>query len=529
MAKKIISPYKNPIMVKYKGELITRGERAIRWIEDNLHVPEGILVGKRIKLQKFQKDFLRRVYDNPDRTRRAIVSFGRKNGKTALAAMLLLLHLVGPEAVQNSQLYSAARSAKQAAIIFDLAAKMVMLSDTIKPWVNIVFGAKIMRCPRYGTVFQSLSKNAITALGLSPVFVIHDELGAVKGPRDDLYDALETASGAQESPMTFIISTQAAADQDLLSILIDDARNSNDPKTVLSIHEAPMDADPFIEETIKLANPAYGIFQNAEETLGMAADAKRMPSAEAKFRNLILNQRVETHSPFITKSLWDGAASISNLDWKGKDVYAGLDLSLTGDLSALSLLWQVDEMWYTDTMFWLPEQGLKEKAKEERVPYDIWKNNKFLNTTPGATIDYDFIAAKLNTMRNECNFQRIAFDDWGWNVFKKSLESAEFKESWIDSVFFKFSQAAKYISPAMAVLEGMLLNGLIKHSNNPLQNWCMSNAVVIEDHNEHRKIVKKAEARKIDGAVALVMASGVMMETPVKKKAYKGTGIPLIL
>src|SRR5690606_22286585 len=118
---------------------------------------------------------------------------------------------------------------------------------------------------------------ASTAYGLSPVLVIHDELGQVIGPRYGLYEALETAAGAQDEPLSIVISTQAPNDGDLLSILTDDAKTGEDPKTKLYLYTAPEDSDPFSDEAIKAANPAYGDFLNAEEVRQQADTAKRMP------------------------------------------------------------------------------------------------------------------------------------------------------------------------------------------------------------------------------------------------------------
>src|SRR6185503_1064590 len=96
-------------MVKTKKK-ISRGNRNINWIETYCHIPEGRDVGKTVRLRDWQKKELLRIYDNPAKTRRAILSFGRKNAKTTIAAFILLLHLCGPEARVNSQLYSAAQS-----------------------------------------------------------------------------------------------------------------------------------------------------------------------------------------------------------------------------------------------------------------------------------------------------------------------------------------------------------------------------------------------------------------------------------
>jgi hypothetical protein len=181
------------------------------------------------------------IYDNPHGTRRAIISMGRKNAKTTLSACLLLAHLCGPPARNrpNSELYSAAQSRDQAAIIFSLACKMVRLNPLLTQTVRIQETAKTLACVELGTRYRALSAEATTAFGLSPSLIIHDELGRVRGPRSQLYEALETAVGAQEAPLTIIISTQAATDGDLLSILIDDALSGHDPTTVVRLYTAP--------------------------------------------------------------------------------------------------------------------------------------------------------------------------------------------------------------------------------------------------------------------------------------------------
>jgi phage terminase large subunit-like protein len=282
---------------------------------------------------------LKLIYDTP--TRRFILSMARKNAKTATCAFLLLLHLVGPEAKPNSQLFSAAQSRDQAAILFSLAAKIVRMSPDLSQYVVIRDTAKQLACPELGTLYRALSADASTAYGLSPALVIHDELGQVRGPRSELYEALETAAAAQESPLSLIISTQAPTDADLLSILIDDAlglknKEKRDKSTKVALYTADVDLDPFSEKAIRQANPHFDVLMNQDEVRNQAETAKRMPSAEAAYRNLVLNQRVNTANPFIAESSWEACAGEVNesLFTGGAVVYGGLDLSARNDLTA---------------------------------------------------------------------------------------------------------------------------------------------------------------------------------------------------
>ena len=186
---------------------LSRSNRNIAWIERFCRIPEGKLVGQPVRLSNKQREWIRMIYGSPTRT--FILSMARKNAKTAISAFLLLLHLAGPEAKPNSQLYSAAQSREQAAILFALAAKVVRMSPDLSDCIVIRDTAKQLFCPELGTLYRALSAEASTAYGLSPVFTVHDELGQVKGPRSELYEALETASAAQEEPLSIVISTQA--------------------------------------------------------------------------------------------------------------------------------------------------------------------------------------------------------------------------------------------------------------------------------------------------------------------------------
>jgi phage terminase large subunit-like protein len=502
-----------------------RADRNIRWIEQYCRVPEGRLVGQPVKLRSWQRDELRKIYDNPKGTRRAIVSFGRKNGKTALAAFLCLLHLCGPEAKANSQLFSAAQSRDQAGILFSLAAKVVRLSPELSAVVTPRDTRKELYCAELGTLYRALSAEASTAYGLSPVFIVHDELGQVRGPRSELYEALETATAAQENPLSIVISTQAPNPDDLLSILIDDAKTGADKRVVLSIYAAPEDAEPFEEATIRLANPAFGDFQNADEVLAMAEDARRMPSREPEYRNLILNQRVEMKAPFISRSVWQGCGSEVAKSFEGLPVYGGLDLASVSDLAAKVYVAAVGSKWHVKPTFWLPQEGLREKSRSDRVPYDLWAKDGFLRTTPGRTIEYEFVAANLFEDFERLDIRKIAFDRWNWKHLRPWLLKAGFSADQLDgdhALFEQFGQGYQSMSPALRDLESALLDGRVAHENHPVLTMCAANAVVTSDPAGNRKLDKSKATGRIDGMVALAMAMGVAeTHEPVRAPSYQ--------
>ncbi len=485
---------------------LTRGDRNIAWIEENCVIPEGKreLVGRPVNLTKHQRRWVKSIYDTP--TRMFILSIPRKNAKTVLCAFLLLLHLCGPEAKPNGQLYSAAQSREQAALLFDYAAKIVRMSPGLVEYVQIRDSAKQLLCPELGTRYRALSAEASTAYGLSPVFVVHDELGQVKGPRSPLYEALETASGAQEEPLSIAISTQAPTDGDLLSLLIDDAKSGADPMIKVEVCSAPKDVDPFSLTAIKAANPHFDVFMNREEVLRQAENARRIPSREAEYRNLVLNQRVEARNPFISKSIWDeNGADPDDLD--GQPVYGGLDLSAVSDLTSLVLSTPAGDVHPT---FWLPEEGLAEKSRADRIPYDLWASNGFLLTTPGRSIEYEYIAEHLRGVFDRYDVRAIAFDRYNMRFLRPWLEKVGFTDDEI-ARFIEFGQGFASMSPALRELESRLLQRKLRHGGHPVLTMCAANAIAVNGPTAGtRKFAKAKETGRIDGMVALAMSVGVM-------------------
>lgn len=463
------------------------------------------------------------IYDNPAGTSRAIITRGRKNAKTTESALIVLLHTAGPEAKANSQLFSAAQSKEQAAVLFALAAKMVRMSPDLNAVCTIRDTNKHILCPELGTWYRALSADASTAYGLSPALTIHDELGQVKGPKSQLYEALETATAAQESPLSIIISTQAPTDADLLSLLIDDAMTNRDPTTVLRINTAPDDVATFSEEAIRLANPAFDLFMNKTAVLKMMTDARDMPSKQPEFENLVLNRRVEMNAPFVSRALWRTCGAVPEDSFEGLEVFAGLDLSEVSDLTAFVQVARIDGVFHVKPTFWLPKVGLREKSQRDRVPYDQWARDGWLETTNGKTVDYEFVAEFLFRQHREHRFRKIAFDAWNFRHLKPWLLNAGFGEDEIEgeetAVFMEFRQGFKSMSPALRTLEGLLLNGKIAHGNHPVLTMCAANATTQTDPAGNRKLSKMKSHGRIDGMVALAMAvevAGVDMPLPAQ-------------
>ena len=483
---------------------MTRGEKVCAFIEGYCLAPEGQHIGKPIKLEDFQRKFVLEIYDNPVGTHTAILSIARKNGKTALIGGLLLAHLCGPEAVQNSQIVSGAQSKEQAAVVFELARKMIEMSPKLSKLVRIQPSGKRLIGLSKNVLYRALSAEGKTAHGLSPILAILDETGQIVGPTDKFVSAITSAQGAYENPLLITISTQAPTDADLLSTWIDAQRNAPDPRVVCHVYEAPADCKLDDKKAWAAANPAMGKFRSIDDIEKQCKSAMEMPANEPEFRNLILNMRVEAVSPFVSQSVWQSNGAECGPIEKAK-VWGGLDLSSVNDLTALVL---VTEDGGVHPEFWLPAEGLAEKSRKDRVPYDLWAKQGHLNTTPGRAIEYEFVAEAMRGLFDRCDVQNVAFDRALFEHLKPWLIKANFSDSEIEK-FVPYGQGTLSMTPALRALEVKLLGKQLRHGNHPILEMCAKNAKVVGDSGA-RKFDKKHQRGRIDGMVALAMACGVM-------------------
>ena len=481
---------------------MTRGEKVCAFIEYYCRVPEGAQVGQPIKLADFQREFILAIYNANRKVRRAYLAIARKNGKSALIACILLAHLVGPEAQQNAQIVSGARSREQAAVVFNLASKMVQLSPELSKIVRIVPSGKRLIGLTMNTEYRALAAEGTTAHGLSPVLAILDEVGQVKGPQDDFIDAITTAQGAHENPLLIAISTQAPTDADLLSIWLDDAERSNDPAIVSHVYAAPDDCELDDEEAWKAANPALDLFRSRRDVEEQAAQAARMPSSENTFRVLTLNQRRNMVSAFVSANVWK-AGNRKPAEFSGQ-VFGGLDLSATTDLTALVLTCRIDGVLNVRPFFWMPHDSVAEAAKRDRAPYDVWVKDGLLRTTPGKVIDYDFVARDIGEICAGMDVAKIGFDRWRMDRMQLALDRQS-----VDLPLESFGQGYVSMSPALDALESDLLQENLAHGGHPVLAMCAANAVALPDAAGNRKLDKSKATGRIDGMVALAMAAGV--------------------
>jgi phage terminase large subunit-like protein len=506
---------------KRKGRDGTRrAGNVIKFIE-SLTVPSGIGEGKPFKLMDWQKQFIRALYE-PHRdgkrvVRRAILSIARKNGKTSLIASIVLAHLVGPEAIHNGEIYSAANDRDQASIVFKFAKQLVEQEPELRKEVEIISSTKTMLARRTGSIYRAISAEAGTKHGYLPSVVIYDELAQAKSR--NLYDVLDTSFGARDEPLFITISTQSNDPEHILSKLIDDGLAGTDPSIVCHLYAADEDCDLEDEEQWKKANPALGHFRDREDLVSAITKARRMPAEEPKVRNLFLNQRIAPESPLISRTEWQECAGDATIA-DGDEVYLGLDLASTVDLTAL-VMCTTSEPVRTQAFFWKPVDNLLEHSTRDfgagNNRYQQWVTAGYLRTCAGRALDPEAVALCIAELTKRYKVRGLAYDRWRADDLLREFDSIGLR-AYRDEASAKnkdglrlvpWGQGFKDMGPAIDALELAIMERKLVHPNNPVLNWNLMNAIAVMDPAGNRKLDKDKARFRIDGAVALAMALGL--------------------
>lgn len=484
----------------------TDGERAMAFVEKYLRIPDGPFVGRSMFLDPFQEALFYQVIDTPIWT--MIFSIARKNAKTATVAALLLSYIVGPLARQNDELASAANSRDQAGHVYRYMAKMLQQNGDLMGRYRLIPSIKTIVGISKNVTFRSISSEAKSAHGGNYRITVVDELGQVRGQTDEFFDALVTGQGAQVDPKMVIISTQAATDSALFSTLMDSAIANDASDTAVHLYSAEDNCAVDNEEQWARANPAIGRFRSLDDVRRLAADAKAMPSAASRFRNLVLNQRVAAESLYIAPESWRRNNKPPDLAvFQRFGAQVGLDLSQKTDLTAaVFAACDEDGDVHLITHAFAPRMGMEARAARDRVPYVEWMNRGYLFAPDGEVVDYDAVCVHLAQWceANGVEVHRVAFDRWRIAEFKRAGERRNFAQG---AQWLEVGQGFKDMSPRVESFETAVLRGRIRHGSHPVLNMGASCAVVVTDPTGGRKLDKSRATQRIDALVAAVMAA----------------------
>lgn len=516
----------------------TRADRVIEFM-NALPLVDGEAIGQRFKVDPWLEAWIRDIYepeydDGRRVVRRAALSVARKNAKSYAVAGMLLAHLIGPEAIPNGQIYSAAVDREQASVIFHMCRKMIEATPSLAKVLRVISSTKtIMVRPGVtvrgrGSIYRALSAEVSAKHGLGASFFVYDEFGEARN--DELWNVLLDSQQAVASPLAVAISTQNNDPNHAFSVMIDDGLKKEDPRLVVHLHAAPEGCDLMDEAAWIAANPALKTWKRMDPIAAAAAEAARIPAKEQNFRRRYLNQRVSMHSSLISRADWlaclpNGAplplttkANEAEDFAEGEPIYLALDMSLRTDLTALEGLSANGSL--AKTWCWKPADLVEEHGKRDRQHYATWEKQGWLLTTPGRSIGAEFVAAKIKEIHARNPVIGLAYDRAYTEELLKRMDEIGLIAQEGDGPGIRivpWGQGFVSMGKAVNAFEHAVLQGELRSDGNPLLTMAVTNAVVDTDPAGNRKFMKNKVVQRIDPAVSLAMALGLRAQDRLTK------------
>ena len=500
--------------------------QALDFFPSYLRHIKGPLAGEPFALSPWERSFIANLFGwkRPDGLRRykeAFVLIPRKNGKTSIAAGIVL-YVLTCDGEAGAEIYSAANDRDQARLVFLTVKGMVQASEELSRYCKIYQHSIVLMNPETGaqtnSFYRPISAEANTKYGYNSHLVINDEL---HGQKDrELSDVLETSTAARAQPLIINITT---ADYDRPSICnekYDYACKVRDgivpDETFLPVIYEASATDDWTKPSIwRKANPNYGISVRPDYIREKCKKAQENPSFENTFKRLHLNIRTEQDIRWLPLEEWranDGKVNEEEL--VGRPCFIGMDLSSTRDITATCLLFPPEDesgLWQAIWRLYLPGDNVEQRERRDKVPYWTWAKKGLIKLIPGSVVDYSVVRADLHKDYSHFAVQEIAFDRWNFEALRQQFIS----EGIAEEKFVSFGEGFASMSAPMKEMEKLILSRRLAYNSHPVIQWMASNVAAELDAAGNIKPSKAKSSGRIDGIVALIMALGRAMVTPI--------------
>lgn len=495
-----------------------KASRVIEFFQEILHLNGGGFEGLPFDPVPWQKFILGSLFGWVEaktgyrRFQTAYIEIAKGNGKSPLLAGIGLYCLMA-DGEPRAEIYAAAAKKDQAMILFRDAVRMAELSSALKTrLITSGRGDQIwnLAYPETGSFFRPISSDKSQS-GPRPHAALLDEIHEHKD--SNVVDMMVLGTKGRRQPLIAMITNSGYDKQSVCwkqhdygtKVAAGSLQDDSFFSYIASLDEGDQ---PFDDESCWIkANPNLGVSIQPDYIRKQVIQAKGMPSKESVVLRLNFCEWVGADAPWLSGDAWFGNRDDYTADsLAGRRCYGGLDLSSTQDLTALVLLFepdQVDPFWRLLPYFWLPAEGLEEKAKRDGADYPAWVRQGHLETTPGAAIDKAFVLQRLAEIASVYELISVGYDRWRIEDLKNMANNEG-----IDLPFNDFGQGFKDMAPAVDEFERRLVGRAMKHNGNPVMTWCAANTVVMSDPASNRKPAKNKSTGRIDGIVAAVMAVG---------------------
>ncbi|MCI2881239.1 terminase large subunit [Staphylococcus hominis] len=487
-----------------------KAQRPIQFIESFCRHSKGELAGKPLKLALFQKAYISALFGFIDKEtghRRYTESFffvGRKNGKTTMLSAIALYMMIA-DGESGAEVYSVASKKDQANILFDQSHEMIMQSPDLNR--NIRKRKADLYFPHNFSKMQSLGKNSNSLDGLNAHLVVIDELHSIQDR--NLYEVMKQSQSARTQPLLIMIITAGTHRGTIFDDLYEYAcnvvdGNFQDDNFLPIMYELDAKEEYKNPKCWQKANPSLHISKKVEDLERKVSRAKNNPNDLTGILTKDFNIRETTNKAWLTFDDINNEDTFDLSQFKGTYAIGGADLSITTDLSCATLLFldPQTEQRYVHQMYWLPEDNLRKRVEEDKIPYDKWHEQGLLRLCSGNTIDYSDITEWFKEMVNECDITPlwIYYDNYSARYWVDEMEAHGFK-------MIRTPQGAKTLSLPMQNMGADLQKKKINYNNHPILKWCLTNTGIETDRNGNIVPVKnQSPKRRIDGTASMLDA-----------------------
>lgn len=496
---------------------VDHAARAIAFFEEVLYLNGGQFEGQPFILQPWQAFVIGSLFGwlkgDVRRFRVAYVETAKGSGKSPLAAGIGMYGLTA-DGEARAEIYAAATKKDQAMVLFRDAVAMFTQSPELSARLSPSgMGERIWNLAYHatGSFFRPIAADEGQS-GPRPHIGLVDEVHEHKTM--DVVEMLRAGTKSRRQALMFLITNSGAGETTpcgryhAYAIEIATAARQDDTffAYVCAVDEGD---DPLLDESCwPKSNPSLQLanLPGMDYLRDQVREARGMPAKESIVRRLCFCQWTGAISPWLSATIWEPCRRDFRLeDLRGRRAWAGLDLSSTTDLTSLVLAVEPEDESEPVALLsfcWLPEDGLRDRADRDRVPYDVWHRQGFLETTPGKAISRRHVLMRMAQIFSQFDMQGLAYDRWRIEDLKQLAAD--------DGVplpeMLAFGQGYKDMGPALDVFEAGLLNHTLAHNGHPVFTWCASNAVTDIDPAGNRKLNKVKATGRIDIVVAAVMA-----------------------
>lgn len=484
----------------------SKAERVRKMFRKYLRHSSGPQAGKPFVLADWQYErIIAPLYGwvKPDglrRFRKAYIEVPKKAGKSTLGAGLAIYGLA-MDGEMGAEVISAAMSKEQAGKVFDAAKLMIKASPALSDEMG--FWRSEVRHERSNGIYKAIAADSDTADGCNPSLVIFDELHLQKNR--SLYDVLMLSQIAREQPLNIAITT---AGENLHSVCYETREYAQKiiDGTVINldflpvIYSAPKESDWTDENVWMATHPGIGTTINIDSVREVFNAALEIPSLQISFRRYYLNQWLQEESRWIDIKAWSNCQSDEQPE-SGSPVYVGIDLSLNTDLTAVALVYPVENHFILRVHFWLPSSGIEDRERRDGVPYRTWANQGWMTLCDGCQVDYQSVREYIRTAGTTGSIQEVAYDPWNAAGLVRELQIDGLEDRLIEIRQGHASQAG-----GSKLLIESIMSGRIRHDGNPCLAWNIGNASADYDANNNVRPSKKKSRHRIDGVMATVNA-----------------------